>query len=609
MQLKAGNISLTYQSGALRWLKYGDCEILRMIYFTVRDKNWGTVEPVISNEIINQQEKCFAISYDCNFNEGDIQMNWKVIIEGKENSSIHFEIKAKAVSTFQKNRVGFCVLHPIKECAGKSVTIFHSDKTIEAAFFPEIISPHQPFKDIKAMKWKLTTHCNVLLEFAGDVFETEDHRNWTDNNFKTYCTPLSLPFPVMMNKGEEVHQTIQISLEGGATILEESDDEIKITISENEGLPVPCIGVGRAFERSENHFEELKSLSGIGFSHYRVDIKMNEADWKSQLYEAIAENKILNAKLEIALFADKNTAVQVQLFADAFSDDPSIKYITVLPLHTKYIDNKTLKTILPLLRNKFIHAGIGAGTDAYFTELNRSELDAHDLDFVSYSVNPQVHAFDDASLIENTEAQGFTILSAKNKFNKPVHISPITLKMRYNADATEKNKSFVPLSDPRQQTMFGAGWTLSSLKYVSENGASAVTYFETIGERGLGNYNENKKFQWYPLAEIFKIVLQNKWTNILKSNSTKAFTVNSLVLCNNEETCMLIANHTALVQNVTVECQNQLYAIKSLLSPNESISIFAEHHQLDITLNAYEIKIITWKRMNTASVNNTKSYL
>jgi len=40
-----------------------------------------------------------------------------------------------------------------------------------------------------------------------------------------------------------------------------------------------------------------------------------------------------------------------------------------------------------------------------------------------------------------------------------VHISPITLKMRYNADATEENNNFVPLSDPMQQTMFGAGWS------------------------------------------------------------------------------------------------------------------------------------------------------
>jgi len=33
------------------------------------------------------------------------------------------------------------------------------------------------------------------ISFEGDVFETEDQRNWTDASFKTYCPPLRLPYP------------------------------------------------------------------------------------------------------------------------------------------------------------------------------------------------------------------------------------------------------------------------------------------------------------------------------------------------------------------------------------------------------------------------------
>ena len=32
----------------------------------------------------------------------------------------------------------------------------------------------------------------LLFEFEGDLWETEDHRNWTDANFKTYSTPIAL---------------------------------------------------------------------------------------------------------------------------------------------------------------------------------------------------------------------------------------------------------------------------------------------------------------------------------------------------------------------------------------------------------------------------------
>jgi hypothetical protein len=31
----------------------------------------------------------------------------------------------------------------------------------------------------------------LVFEFEGDLWETEDHRNWTDANFKTYSTPIS----------------------------------------------------------------------------------------------------------------------------------------------------------------------------------------------------------------------------------------------------------------------------------------------------------------------------------------------------------------------------------------------------------------------------------
>jgi hypothetical protein len=46
------------------------------------------------------------------------------------------------------------------------------------------------------------------LSFIGDVFETEDQRNWTDASFKTYSTPLSRPFPVSVAAGTVVRQSV-----------------------------------------------------------------------------------------------------------------------------------------------------------------------------------------------------------------------------------------------------------------------------------------------------------------------------------------------------------------------------------------------------------------
>ncbi len=66
--------------------------------------------------------------------------------------------------------------------------------------FPEEISPHQPFRDIRAMHWKITDSMEAHLYFEGDVFETEDQRNWTDASYKTYSTPLDQPYPAKVSK-------------------------------------------------------------------------------------------------------------------------------------------------------------------------------------------------------------------------------------------------------------------------------------------------------------------------------------------------------------------------------------------------------------------------
>src|SRR5882757_7630430 len=136
MQLRAGKLSMIYENGFLRTVSAGNEEVLSMIYFAVRDPAWDTIPSEMTQEEITQQADSFRIVYTRIFNHGDIQMNWQVRIEGLASSEIHFEIKGQALSSFQRNRVGFCLLHPIKECAGNEVMITHTDGRIRNYTFP-----------------------------------------------------------------------------------------------------------------------------------------------------------------------------------------------------------------------------------------------------------------------------------------------------------------------------------------------------------------------------------------------------------------------------------------------------------------------------------------
>ena len=113
------------------------------------------------------------------------------------------------------------------------------------------------------------------------------------------------------------------------------------------------------------------------------------------------------------------------------------------------------------------------------------------LDLVSYAITPQVHAFDNLSLVENLEAQRETLRSARAFCgDRPLAISPVTLRPRFNPDATGPEPAPAPgelpaAVDPRQLSLLGAAWTVGSIAYLAQGGAASVTYYETTGWRGV----------------------------------------------------------------------------------------------------------------------------
>ena len=64
--LRAGPVSAVLQSGALRWIKLNDIEVLRSITFTIRDKAWGTITPTIREIEIDDAGPGFAVRITAN---------------------------------------------------------------------------------------------------------------------------------------------------------------------------------------------------------------------------------------------------------------------------------------------------------------------------------------------------------------------------------------------------------------------------------------------------------------------------------------------------------------------------------------------------------------
>jgi hypothetical protein len=216
-------------------------------------------------------------------------------------------------------------------------------------------------------------------------------------------------------------------------------------------------------------------------------------------------------------------------------------------------------------------AKFGGGTNYYFTELNRNRPEPDTAaDYLNYSVNPQVHAFDNASIAETCEALSATVETARQFVNgRSLSISPVTFKTRINPDATGPENPSLPGElprrvDPRQMSLFGAAWTLGSFKYIAESGAvDYVTYYETTGWLGVMETEAGSplpdKFPStpgtvFPLYHVLADIGEFAGGQVRPVKSSDPLRVEGMLLQNagNNRLRLLLANWTDQPQQVQV---------------------------------------------------------
>lgn len=509
MQLNAGPIQLTYKHGFLRTLTVNGDEVLRMIYFALRDRDWNTARITITDESIHSEAESFVVDYNWQVDDLGIQMRGKVHIEGQPGSNITVDFYGNAVNTFWRNRVGLCILHPIEGISGQPCLVEHPDGRTTHATFPNLISPHQPFLKVQGMTWQMTSGQPCTLAFAGDIFETEDQRNWTDASYKTYSMPLDRPFPVEVPVGAEIRQTVSfqpvfqpVSSPQPVSSQDITHQQKHPAKSQTETRNAPIrVGLGHRIDGPPLTATEADRLKRLGLSHLRADVLLHQNDWQTHVKAAKQEADLLNVSLELALFFGSDAAAEAEQFARFAQEYTLLIYaLSLFQATTGRTADALLNQAIPVFRRHLPGVFLGGGTDANFVELNRHRFDFSQVDFITYSINPQVHAFDDQTLMENVAAQADTVRSARElSGGKPVHVSPVTLLPRFNPDAPPRTGRGRPPADPRLSTEFGAEWTRRSLQTLTQAGAASMTYFETHGPRGLMNEGDA-----YPVLDVFR---------------------------------------------------------------------------------------------------------
>lgn len=496
VQLNAGSLTILFEQdrGLVRYLRLGDHEVIRCIYAAVRDRNWNTIEPEVTNIQIDRQESSFRLTFDARCKNEEIDFSWKGTITGDSKGTLVFDFEGTAGSTFQKNRIGICVLHPILECAGKPCSVQKDNGSIQQSSFPSHIAPHQPFKGIRSVSYEPIPGVKTEVRFTGDVFEMEDQRNWTDASFKTYSTPLEIPFPVEMRQGTKIHQTVTVTV----SLPERKIFPVllgrgaQLSISTTPVLGKPRIGLGMASHGQPLSSREIERLKALNLSHLRVDVHLGTSEWIGRFRQAIEDSSKVGASLHIALFVTDDGKAELDRFTREFESlRPNVSLWMIFHVSKPSTPNEWIELAKQKLSSLSPNVLLAGGTNAFFAELNRNRLPPDSQALPCYSINPQVHAIDSTTLIENLAAQTHTIETSQQFAPRSVVISPITLKPNFNPNATDDDKprfpgKLPPFVDARQMSLFGASWTLGSIARLAVSGkVHSLTYFETTGWTGV----------------------------------------------------------------------------------------------------------------------------
>jgi D-apionolactonase len=503
--LTAGPLSAEFDNGNLRYIKMSGVEVLRAMAFLVRDENWGTYTPALSNLKIDQRKDGFTVSYQATCSRLGQQIDYAATIEGKSNGNLTFRATGKPKRDFLTNRTGFVVLHPLQGVVGQAVKVEHTDGSVTNSYFPEHVNPDCPFRNIRALSHQALPGVWARCQMEGDAYEMEDHRNWTDASFKTYIRPLAKPWPYTLPAGQIIQQSVSLSFSGALPKASRAHKSggVQIKVGGASEQIIPPIGVGVPAEEIDHALSqtELVKMLAPNFMVCFFDPRQRHGVSELSKYRRLGEKIGAEVMLEIVVQSLDDYAGELDRVAEyARLAGLKLSAVAVCPVgHLKsvlpggtYPPAPALENLYAAARNAFPRAKLGGGMFSFFTELNRKRPPAPLLDFITNTTCPIVHAADDRSVMETLEALPSQIETAKAfSGGTPHRVGPSGIGARDNphgatySDNPNNLRVCLAKMDPRQRGLFSAAWTLGYVGTLARAGVSTISMGAPTGPLGM----------------------------------------------------------------------------------------------------------------------------
>jgi hypothetical protein len=113
--LQAGPARVLLDGIDLRYVSIERTELVRRIYVAVRDRNWNTIPGEVSGLELDARDDSFDLRFSVRHEAPDIDFSWQGAISGHEDGRITYRLDGVAEKDLQYNRIGICVLDPLRE--------------------------------------------------------------------------------------------------------------------------------------------------------------------------------------------------------------------------------------------------------------------------------------------------------------------------------------------------------------------------------------------------------------------------------------------------------------------------------------------------------------
>jgi D-apionolactonase len=496
-----GPLSFDLEAGKLRYIRLQGIEALRCIAFVVRGPGWESPAPQISDLDIDEADGV-RIRYRAFYETAGGQLEVKADIHAPSGGGLVFEAEARALTDFTTARTSFCILHPIAGVAGAPLTLTRPDETMEPAQFPDAISAHQPFMNIRALRHEVAPGLKATVRMEGDIWEMEDQRNWSDASFKTYGRPRDLPWPYTIPKGERVVQRALLSFEGtAAPVAAAPSAAVEITLGEIPIGKLPKLALALSPGEAAHALAAVPRLTAapaelIGWFELGA-----QSQAELEAYAALSQRLEIPIGFELVLPCQKPVAEELAEAAALLRQAgltpagitpiqaPMIKWVLKSP---EELGLPGFADLYAAAREAFPGIAIGAGVLSNFTELNIDRPSLAGADYVTHATCGVVHEPDDRSVMETLETLPHIFRSVRAIAGKlPYRLGPSAMGMRYNpyGKTTEANRANIRTAfahqEPRQRGLFGAAFALGYMARAAAAGIDRVCFGAPTGPFGL----------------------------------------------------------------------------------------------------------------------------